>query len=725
MKYFYAKKINFENAYLGNTYINNIVNKKNELISDSYKLNSKNKVILEIFGNLSDNKLPIKNINTSEGFIKVNIKNFMNLNYTKKHPINRYLLNRNNIEFINKNSKLRGSRRYLMLSMLNKSLSKNYSNQYPFSKSYKDNNEQDFPINDNLLNHYKNIFKKGNIIRTALNFKYGFTNNQNSGWRREVDCNKYDYILPNYLTNETKINIINNNIKTRWDINNYKTKYFIPPGDPGCYKRNIYNPAYTSNKLYPQDNNDSYDYGENQMPWAIINGLTDIIKITNKDNLNEPFIKSLMNNARIEFNSNNSYFNGINTYLEQSGFDIRWDKELILLVVEIETLNHCREFEYHCPKINFENTSNRIDPIHLYGKKQEDVKSILVKNINSVSFNINLRHYLDVIDYRSLPNVLDKDKNLIEEELWNYLESPNYDWDENPRKKDLILDTFELMGHPTIITSKLKNDNFMKTSIEINKKNDNSIYLNKTKLVEYHTHNTINNVTNIKQYINKDEVYRNVDDSTLNILSIPKLPGLLEIGNKTNNEYNFKVDSNSDLSIGKNPYELLIKTDIINSKLNLGYNVLNENHILELTDKDIFINGCIKNKNHKIEINSNLIPYTKCNLGSEQHMWENLYVKKLHCNNNDHKYNEIVNKINSLEAKYNYLNNYVNNINNSIDNKFQSINDTIDNKFQSINDTIDNKFQSTNEIINQILFLINLDDSDLSGPQEGPQGMLE
>lgn len=591
-----------------------------EIISDSYKLNSKKKSIGRACRSLNDDNTPELNITKNAGEFKYFKKSSIKSNFEINNNRFEFIKDRNNIL----NNTIRGSKRLLALSSLDISFSIANDAKYPFASGI--NNTTNYM--NSFKRHMESIIKPGNVIRTALNVQLGFSNNLSSGWHREVDSN-YQYSLPNKLRNKkyNKIYNINNNITdNNWSSEKYGSSFFIPPGDPGSYFRNDLHPGFYNNSI----NNNSC-YGENQMPWGIITKLVDFITIPIDYNSNNTEIEGDRNNIKIPLQSDDT--------IDRSNNKI---KEFTVAIIEIETLNHAREFEYWSPYLTSEGSF--ITSSFLYGLPQYDVKKYAETNNNLYDdFIYNYSNYLDIIDYRSLNNVINSDDTVNWKMLWKYLEDPSYDWDEINRNTNLILDTLELVAHPTIVKTNLV-ENFEKQQIIVNATlTQNQIYIDNLSLVKQNNNDTVinNNPSDIKYLSINDEFYNS--DINIKIKSDKYIPNLLSLGkNISDNKKKFTIDSYSNITVCKNKNDITLQTDVENIKTNLSYNSSNNKYSMIVKPDMITVNSILEgNQSSKNIITaSNLVPRESIyNLGNNDKMWDNIYVNKLHYNtlllNND------------------------------------------------------------------------------------------
>ena len=611
---YFIQKIHDNIAYTGALSENSLNIHHGEIISDSYRLNSKKKSIGIALGSLNNNSKPELNINKLSGEFKYLKKSFMTT-HTDNY---KYIKERNS----NLNNTIRGSKRLLALSSLDPSFSINNQPIYPFASGI--NNSKNYT--NCFKTHMENIIKPGNIIRSALNFVEGFTNNS-SAWKREMNLDSSQiYQLPFTLTDKIynkKYNIINNITNYNWSKEKYGTSYFIPPGDPGSYFRNSLHPGFFNNSIIDQD-----CYGQNQMSWGVITQLLDFITIPSNYDTSTMELIGDYNKAKIDI----SNIDAIN----RNNYQI---KEFVIVIIEIETLNHTREFEYWSP---FLQKQGMYEPsTFLYGLPQYDVHKYAKNKYIYDTFKYNYNNYLDIINYRSLDSVVDSNNNVNWNVLWQYLENPLYDWNESYRNsKNLILDTLELCAHSTIIKTELS-ENFEKKKIHINTNIAlDKLYIKSIELINANNNNIIDKSPCEEKYISKNDQFIDHITSTfeIKIKSDKNIPNLLSAGkNKNINDKKFILDSYSNITMAKNTYDITLKTDIENIKTNLSYNSTIQNFSLSVAPDKVIINSkLIGNENsNNLITSSNIIPDENSiyNFGKSDKYWDNIYVNNLHYKN--------------------------------------------------------------------------------------------
>lgn len=611
IKGYYIKKINDSIAYTSGLSQNNSFNiHDGEIISDSYKLNSKKKSIGRALRSLNNDSKPELDIMKESGEFK-----YLKKSYMTSYTDNKYIKDR----YSNLNDTIRGSKRLLALSSLDSSFSINNQAKYPFASGI--NNSKNY-INS-FKTHLENIIKPGNIIRSALNFVEGFTNNS-SGWKRDMNLDSSKiYKLPSNLTDKKynkKYDIPNNITENNWSEEKYGTSYFIPPGDPGSYFRNLLHPGFFINSEINED-----CYGENQMSWGVITELVDFITIPIDYNSSTMELVGDNNKAKIDI----SNFDVIN----RNNYQI---KEFVIAIIEIETLNHTREFEYWSPFLSKQGIYQQ--STFLYGLPQYDVNKYVNNENIYDTYKYNYNNYLDIINYRSLDSIVNSDNTVNWNLLWKYLNDPNYDWNEYLRNSNnLILDTLELVAHPTIIKTELiqgfeKKHINIKANIALDK-----IYIESIQLINTN-YNLIENSPNQEKYIsNNDEFLDIINTPTIEIKikSDINIPNLLSAGkNKNKNNKKFILDSYSNITMAKNTDDITLKTDIENIKTNLSYNSTTKRFSISINPDKVVINSKLngdENSNNLVT-SSNIIPEENsiCNFGNYDKYWDNIYVNNLH-----------------------------------------------------------------------------------------------
>lgn len=619
---FMIKELNNEYAYINkssDSCISNIYG--GEIISDSYKLNSLNKSIGIAFKSINNNLS--ENINKDAGKFK-----YFGQSYMKSYNLDKKYIENRSSEL---HESIRGGKRLIGLCSLDSQLSKDY----PFCSGI--NNTEEY-INS-FKNHINSIIKPGNVIRTALNFSTGFTN-KTSGWRRESELVYRN--LPEILTNKkyNKNYYIKNNINNNtWSKEKYKTNYFIPPGDPGCYFKNKFHPGYYENAY---ENNNSY--GENQMPWGVITKLLDFIVIPKNYNSNNDEL--IGENGLVKISTTD------NIIIDHQNYK---DTDIVLAIIEIETLNYAREFEYWCPHIQknaiFENS------INLFGIPQYNIDNYCKKN-NYDNFIYNYTNYIDIIDYRGLTGVINNDQSINWNILWNYLENPEYDWNEVSRgDTNLILDTLEILTHPTLIKTNLENNYGNKKLLIKSNLTNTNIYIDELNIIDVDTDLIVENNVNELNYITINDEFINISKEIyIKIISQKYIPNLLSCGKLIdNNNGKFRLDSFSNLVITKNLSDITLKTDIENINIDFCYNSTNNNYNLSINPEKININGKLSSNNISILLDTNIEPTidSRYSLGNSTKYWKNIYVNDIYYNNLITNNNDQIIGLLPLDINYN------------------------------------------------------------------------